>query len=139
MRNLNILLVCCSVWWAGAARRRGCDTKLDLSTNSPRLSQAMGESTYDIHSRSLSPWTWKASTVSTRIPSTLWEAECNSSVCWLPHRNQETEGVDMGLSAVPIYQVVLVLEKKQGSRCFTTAFHPLAVGCTCVRAPTTTT
>ncbi|KAK7912788.1 hypothetical protein WMY93_012999 [Mugilogobius chulae] len=138
MKTLYMLLVCCSLWWAAAARRQ-CDTKLDLRTNSSSLSEGMG----DIHKHSLSPWTWKSTTFPMQIPSVLWEAECSSSVCWYPSADRqgtetEAEAPGVALSAVPIYQNVLVLEKRPGSPCFTTAFRRLAVGCTCVRAQTIT-
>ncbi|XP_072303155.1 interleukin 17a/f2 [Eucyclogobius newberryi] len=135
MRSLLLLMACWS--FAGAAHS-SCDSQLDLSSDALSLSEGMG----DIHSRSLSPWTWRVSTVPTRIPSTLWEAECSSSVCWFPHMRPEgredAEALDSGLIAVPIYQNVLVLEQRPGSRCFRPSFHHLAVGCTCVR-PTSTT
>uniref|UniRef100_A0A8C6TBY4 Uncharacterized protein n=1 Tax=Neogobius melanostomus TaxID=47308 RepID=A0A8C6TBY4_9GOBI len=120
--------VCCCVWWVGAARRVDYDTMLDLSTETPSLSAG----NEDIHRRSLSPWTWRMSTVPTRIPSTIWEAECSSSVCQFSER-QTGDGTE-GLNAVPIYQDVLVLLRKPGSGCFTSSFRRVAVGCTCVRA-----
>uniref|UniRef100_A0A3B4AHQ2 Interleukin 17a/f1 n=1 Tax=Periophthalmus magnuspinnatus TaxID=409849 RepID=A0A3B4AHQ2_9GOBI len=110
----------------------------NLSTSSSSLSEGMG----DIHSRSLSPWIWRMSTVPMQIPSTLWEAEC-SSVCGFPQKTgghtQTGGGGYLGLNAVPISQQVLVLERRPGSRCFTTVLRHVIVGCTCVRAQATTT
>uniref|UniRef100_A0A8C2ZRD8 Uncharacterized protein n=1 Tax=Cyclopterus lumpus TaxID=8103 RepID=A0A8C2ZRD8_CYCLU len=72
---------------------------------------------------------FRSSTSWTRIPSTLWEAECSSSFC---------SGLDGGLDliSVPIYQNVLVLNRQARVRCFTVSYRSVAVGCTCVWAKT---
>ncbi|CAL9701319.1 unnamed protein product [Knipowitschia caucasica] len=137
MRIIFLLLVFVSV--LRAADPRSCESSLDLSTNPSSLSEGRTLGLGDIHTRSLSPWTWRMSTVQTQIPSTLWEAECSSSVCLFPQDGTAqgggaTAGHGLGLSAVPIHQELLVLERHSGSNCFTASFRRVAVGCTCVRS-----
>ncbi|XP_071346188.1 interleukin 17a/f2 [Trachinotus anak] len=132
------LLVCCSALWVVVSSSRvkaprppppGCDSMLAFSSEVSSLSEGNG----NIHSRSLSPWTWKSSTVKNRIPSTLWEAECSSSYCSSP----SPAGTDeRNLNSVPVYQNVLVLTRKEGGHCFTASYQSVAIGCTCVRATT---
>lgn len=73
----------------------------------------------------------RSSTVKTRIPATLWEAECSSSYCSSAGARQ-TDG--LGLNSVPVYQNLLVLNRQKGGDCFTASYQSVAVGCTCVWA-----
>ncbi|XP_044052219.1 interleukin 17a/f2 [Siniperca chuatsi] len=131
------LLVCCSVLWVVCSSSRvkapppppGCDSMLAFSSEVSSLSEGNG----NIHGRSLSPWSWRSSTVKNQIPSTLWEAECSSSFCSSPNPGQ-TDGHN--LNSVPIYQNVLVLKRQDGGRCYTASYRSVAVGCTCVLAKT---
>ncbi|KAM8762984.1 interleukin 17a/f2 [Acanthopagrus schlegelii] len=129
------LLICCSVLWvlSSAAKLKapppppGCDSMLAFSSELLSLSEGNG----NIHSRSLSPWSWRSSTVKNRIPSTLWEAECSSSFCSSPNPGHKD---GHNLNSVPVYQNVLVLNRQDGQRCYTASYQSVAVGCTCVRA-----
>ncbi|XP_073320871.1 interleukin 17a/f2 [Pagrus major] len=130
------LLICCSALWvvSSAAKVKapppaGCDSLLALSSDVSSLSEGNG----NIHSRSLSPWSWRSSTVKDRIPSTLWEAECSSSFCSSPNPGHKD---GHNLNSVPVYQNVLVLNRQDGKRCYTASYQSVAVGCTCVRAQT---
>uniref|UniRef100_A0A3Q3VUP0 Interleukin 17a/f1 n=1 Tax=Mola mola TaxID=94237 RepID=A0A3Q3VUP0_MOLML len=123
--------VCCSALWVVSSSTRvkpappppACDSMLAFSSELPSSSEEHG----NIHSQSLSPWRWRSSTVKNRIPSTLWEAECTSSSCSSPYPD---------LNSVPVYQNVLVLNRRDASRCFAASFQTVAVGCTCVRPVT---
>ncbi|XP_041794854.1 interleukin 17a/f2 [Chelmon rostratus] len=132
------LLACCSVLWVVSSPSRvrapppppppGCDSTLAFS------SAVSSSSEGNIHRRSLSPWSWRSSTVKNRIPSTLWEAECSSSFCVSPSPGQ-TDGHN--LNSVPVYQNVLVLTRQDGTgRCYNASYRSVAVGCTCVWAKT---
>uniref|UniRef100_A0A673BTK5 Interleukin 17a/f1 n=1 Tax=Sphaeramia orbicularis TaxID=375764 RepID=A0A673BTK5_9TELE len=128
--------VCCSALWVvsssvvKAPPRPGCDSTLAFSSDVLSLSEGGG----DIHSRSVSPWRWRSSTVKTRIPSTLWEAECSSSFC----SGADTRRTDvLGLNSVPVYQNLLVLTRQEGGDCFNASYRSVAVGCTCVWAKST--
>ncbi|XP_039990429.1 interleukin 17a/f2 [Xiphias gladius] len=133
------LLVCCSVLWVVVSSSSrvtarpppppGCVYKLAFSSEVSSLSEGNG----NIHSRSLSPWSWRSSTLKNRIPSTLWEAECSSSFCLSPNPGH-TDKYD--LKSVPIYQKVLVLNRQRGQHCYTTSHQSVAVGCTCLWART---
>uniref|UniRef100_A0A8C2ZQR2 Uncharacterized protein n=1 Tax=Cyclopterus lumpus TaxID=8103 RepID=A0A8C2ZQR2_CYCLU len=124
------LLLCCSVLWlvvssSPPSAPSRCNSTLTFSSEVYSYSEGNG----NINLRSLSPWSWRSSTSWTRIPSTLWEAECSSSFC---------SGLDGGLDliSVPIYQNVLVLNRQARVRCFTVSYRSVAVGCTCVWAKT---
>ncbi|XP_042345924.1 interleukin 17a/f2 [Plectropomus leopardus] len=134
------LLAYCSVVWVvvscssevkatPSSPPPGCNSKLAFSSKVSSFS----EGNRDIHRRSLSPWSWRQSTVKDRIPSTIWEAECSNSFCISPHPEQ-TDGHN--LNSVPIYQNVLVLNPQGGGGCYTASYHSVAVGCTCVWAKT---
>uniref|UniRef100_H3C5L1 Uncharacterized protein n=1 Tax=Tetraodon nigroviridis TaxID=99883 RepID=H3C5L1_TETNG len=86
--------------------------------------------TDSIHSRSLSPWRWRSTTVRNRIPSTLWEAQCSSN------RSPGGQTQVQDLNSVPIYRNILVLTRQNNSRCYTASFRLVAVGCTSVREAT---
>uniref|UniRef100_A0A671UJT5 Uncharacterized protein n=1 Tax=Sparus aurata TaxID=8175 RepID=A0A671UJT5_SPAAU len=109
----------------------GCDSMLAFSSEVSSLSEGNG----NIHSRSLSAWSWRSSTVKNRIPSTLWEAECSSSFCSSPNPGHKD---GHNLNSVPVYQDVLVLNRQDGKRCYTASYQSVAVGCTCVWAQTST-
>ncbi|XP_070765546.1 interleukin 17a/f2 [Enoplosus armatus] len=135
-RSVCTLLVCCIALWVVSSSSRveappppGCDSMLAFSSEVSSSSEGNG----NIHSRSLSPWSWRSSTVKNRIPSTLWEAECSFSFCSSPKPGQK--GRD-NLNSVPIYQNVLVLNRQEGGRCYTASYRSVAVGCTCVWAKT---
>ncbi|XP_042276901.1 interleukin 17a/f2 [Thunnus maccoyii] len=132
----TLLLLCCSALWVASSSEvkvssppPGCDSLLTLSSEISSLSEGNG----NIHSRSVSPWRWKSSTVKNRIPSTLWEAECSSSFCSSPNPGQTDRH---NLNSVPIYQSVLVLNRQEKGHCYTAKYHSVAVGCTCVLAQT---
>ncbi|XP_053176083.1 interleukin 17a/f2 [Scomber japonicus] len=131
----SLLLVCCSVLWVAFSSEvkvsppPGCGLILQLSSAASSLSKGNG----NIHSRSLSPWNWKSSTVKDRIPTTLWEAKCSKSFCSGARQGQPNRH---DLNSVPIYQNVLVLNRQENGSCYTTAYQTVAVGCTCVWAQT---
>ncbi|KAM7424767.1 hypothetical protein PAMA_000903 [Pampus argenteus] len=131
----TLLLICCSALWVVSSSRSkvspssGCNSLLSFSSAVSSLSEGNG----NIHSRSLSPWSWRFSTVKNRIPSTLWEAVCSSSFCSSPNSGQMERH---NLNSVPIYQNVLVLNQQEGGRCYTATYRSVVVGCTCVWAQT---
>ncbi|XP_056135339.1 interleukin 17a/f2 [Lampris incognitus] len=104
----------------------GCNSLLSFSSN-----RHTSEGNGNIHTQSLSPWTWKPTTVQGRIPSTIWEAKCSSSYCLDPNQSQPNMS---SYNSVAIYQHVLVLNRKGKEKCYTTSYLLVAVGCTCVRA-----
>ncbi|KAM9367056.1 interleukin 17a/f2 [Symphorus nematophorus] len=140
-RSVCTLMVCCSVFWVVSSSSTveapssssppppGCDSMLTFSSNVTSSAEGNG----NIHSRSLSPWSWRSSTVKNRIPVTLWEAECSSSFCSSPNPGQ-TDGHN--LNSVPVYQNILVLTRQDRGSCYTASFRSVAVGCTCVWART---
>ncbi|XP_069572092.1 interleukin 17a/f2 [Brachyistius frenatus] len=132
-RGFGTLLVCCSALWVVSSSMvkptppPRCNSTLMLSSNVSSLSGGNG----DIHRRSLSPWRWRSSTVTDRIPTTLWEAECSSSFCSNPNPRKSDR---LDLNSVPIYQNVLILSQRDGGGCYTASYQSVAVGCTCVIA-----
>ncbi|XP_029970724.1 interleukin 17a/f2 [Salarias fasciatus] len=124
-----LLLVCCSALWVASSAEAeapppGCNFQMAMSSTSDGNTQ-----------RSLSPWSWRSSTVRDRIPATLWEAQCSSRSCPGPGPDQtQTPGRDV--RSVPIYQSVLVLTRRHGARCYSASYCSVAVGCTCTRAQT---
>ncbi|CAB1448827.1 unnamed protein product [Pleuronectes platessa] len=134
-RSVGELLVCCTALWVvvsssssssgvKATPPPGCDSMLSFSSEVSSFS--VGRT--NVNRRSLSPWKWRSSTVKTRVPSTLWEAECIDTFC---------SGLDKHrLMSVPVYQSVLVLNRQQGALCYTASYQSVAVGCTCVWAKT---
>ncbi|XP_058485997.1 interleukin 17a/f2 [Solea solea] len=126
---LSCLQVCCSVLWVVVSSTSSnvtaeCDSMLAFSSDISPVSEGGG----NIHRRSLCTWKWRSSTVKNRIPSTLWEAECSSSLCSSPNKPS--------LNSLPIYQSVLVLHRQRGGSCYTASFQSVSVGCTCVLAKT---
>nr|XP_046254036.1 interleukin 17a/f2 [Scatophagus argus] len=132
-RSVCTLLVCCTALWVISSSSKVkapppvCDSMLAFSSEVSSSFEGNG----NIHRRSLSPWSWRSSTVKNRIPSTLWEAECSSSFCSSPNPGQ-TDGHN--LNSVPVYQNILVLNQQDGKRCYTASYQSVAVGCTCVWA-----
>ncbi|XP_074513669.1 interleukin-17A-like [Sebastes fasciatus] len=135
LRVCTLLLVCCSVLWVVVSSSRvkapplGCNSTLAFS--SEVSSSSSSEVNGNINIRSLSPWSWRSSTVKNRIPPTLWEAECSDSFCSSPDGGH-TDGHQ--LNSVPVYQNVLVLIRQYGGRCYNATYRSVAVGCTCVWA-----
>ncbi|KAF7212162.1 interleukin-17A-like [Nothobranchius furzeri] len=106
-----------------------CDSILTFSLEN----KVLPESSRNINSRSLSPWSWRSTTLKDQIPSTLWEAECSSTFCSSPDLGQTDH---QNLNSVPVYQNILVLNRRQNESCYTASYRSVAVGCTCVRAKT---
>ena len=63
-----------------------------------------------------------------RIPHTIWEAKCSHSDCPEPSQPDGARN-----NAVPIYQNLLVLHRRQEENCYVASHRMVAVGCTCVR------
>ncbi|KAK2842970.1 hypothetical protein Q7C36_011185 [Tachysurus vachellii] len=81
-----------------------------------------------INNRSLSAWKWIPHTSTHRIPSVIFEADCEYHHCTYPNNQEHRE-----LNSVPIYSYMLVLKQDPKNRkCFTVNFHRVTVGCTCV-------
>ncbi|XP_016520527.1 interleukin 17a/f2 isoform X1 [Poecilia formosa] len=119
--------VLCSALWV-ISGQLPCDSMLVFSSDVPPA-----EGNGNVHQRSLSPWSWRSSTVKNRIPSTIWEASCSTRFCSGPKPGQEEEH---NWNSVPIHQNILVLTRMEGSRCYNASYLSVAVGCTCVRAST---
>ncbi|XP_014890981.1 interleukin 17a/f2 isoform X2 [Poecilia latipinna] len=126
-RAADTLLVLCSALWV-ISGQLPCDSMLVFSSDVP-----LAEGNGNVHQRSLSPWSWRSSTVKNRIPSTIWEASCSTKFCSGPKPGQEEEH---NWNSVPIHQNILVLTRMEGSRCYNASYLSVAVGCTCVRAST---
>ncbi|XP_015260055.1 PREDICTED: interleukin-17A-like [Cyprinodon variegatus] len=130
-RNINMLLVLCIALWVASSGEPAppplCNSTLVFSSVISSSSAGSG----NIHLRSLSPWTWRTTTVKNRIPETIWEAECSSEFCLSP---KPGPAGSHNLNSVPVYQSVLVLTRMKGSRCYAASYKSVAVGCTCVRA-----
>ncbi|KAK0141229.1 Interleukin-17F [Merluccius polli] len=117
-----------------------CQSVLTFSSEHPAVTIANG----NIHTRSLSPWTWRnisavtfillafsvsrPTTVAHRIPSTIWEAECNGSYCSVASQPDGARS-----NAVPIHQSILVVNRRQGENCYVASYQTVSVGCTCVQ------
>ncbi|XP_062293762.1 interleukin 17a/f3 [Scomber scombrus] len=91
---------------------------------------------------SLSPWTYRDTTVESRIPRRISHAQCLTSGCL----SLQGEGEDVALEAKPIYYQVLVLHRvprqgknnKEGKKSWRKydlklGTEVISVGCTCVR------
>ncbi|KAM9764979.1 interleukin-17A-like [Menidia menidia] len=87
-----------------------------------------------IRTRSLSPWSWRSTSVKNQIPSTVWEAECSSLSCSGPGPGPDPGQAPQNLNSVPVYQNILVLTRKDEGRCYVASLRSVAVGCTCVWA-----
>ncbi|XP_074523229.1 interleukin 17a/f2 [Halichoeres trimaculatus] len=139
--NCSLMTVCCCALWIVSCSSSGveapppslssplppiCDSRLAFSSEITSWSDRNG----DTNVRSLSPWTWRSSTEKNRILSTIFEAECSSSFCDPPNKEQTDRH---SLNSVPIYQNILVLQRL-GRRCYKAMYQRVAVGCTCVWA-----
>ncbi|KAM4592423.1 interleukin 17a/f2 [Odontesthes bonariensis] len=129
-RLVYTLLACCSALWVASSSEEqapppACSSTLEFSSEVQSSSQENGK----IHHRSLSPWSWRSTSVKNRIPATLWEAECSSMFCSGPDQTE-----NHNLNSVPIHQSVLVLTRKDDGRCYVASYRSVAVGCTCIRA-----
>ncbi|XP_021167502.1 interleukin 17a/f2 [Fundulus heteroclitus] len=130
-RSFQMLLVFCSALWVASSEEQVppalCDSVLVFSSD---VSSSEGRGSINL--RSLSPWTWRTTTVKNQIPSTIWEANCTSEFCSAPKPGQAG---NHNLNSVPIYQNILVLTR-MSNRCYSASYRSVAVGCTCVRATT---
>ncbi|XP_028999811.1 interleukin 17a/f2 [Betta splendens] len=130
--KLGALLVLCAAVSSGATESETpaaapCAFALVPPTDFVSLTKESGS----IHNRSLSPWRWRSSKVRNRIPATIWEAECTSSVCSSPFPGHQG---GQYLNSVPVYQTVLVLTRQERGSCYVASYKSVAVGCTCVLA-----
>uniref|UniRef100_A0A3Q3ADL6 Interleukin 17a/f1 n=1 Tax=Kryptolebias marmoratus TaxID=37003 RepID=A0A3Q3ADL6_KRYMA len=129
IKHFNIVF-CSAMWLTSSTEEQAlssaCDSTLMFSSETPVLS----DSSLNINRRSLSPWSWSSTMVRNRIPSTLWKAECSSNYCGSPNPDQTNY---YNLESKPIYQNILVLNRKEGERCYTASFQSIPVGCTCIR------
>lgn len=74
--------------------------------------------------------------VKSGIPEVIYEAVCDSAHCDYPLRDSDALE---SLIAVPIHQVLLVLQRQTGrSKCYVAHYRRVVVGCTCVWAKTST-
>ncbi|XP_069014778.1 interleukin 17a/f3 isoform X1 [Embiotoca jacksoni] len=89
-----------------------------------------------IANMSLSPWTYRDSSVASRVPRRITQAQCLTSGCL----SLQGGGEDSALQAKPIYYEVLVLHRvlrrnRKGKKTYNFRLDSevIAVGCTCVR------
>ncbi|GAA6071484.1 interleukin 17a/f2, partial [Tachysurus ichikawai] len=121
-----------------------CDIGLIISKHFHTSELETMEGNGNINNRSLSAWKWIPHTSSHRIPSVIFEADCEYHHCTFPNNQQQKE-VRVNLNpnpnpnpnprpnSVPIYSYMLVLKQDPKNRkCFTINFHRVTVGCTCV-------
>uniref|UniRef100_A0A4W5P9Y9 Uncharacterized protein n=1 Tax=Hucho hucho TaxID=62062 RepID=A0A4W5P9Y9_9TELE len=135
------LVVCCVSMLLGLTMAKGkkgtkerCNDTLIIPSDYYKIPTEESEGNGNINTRSLSPWTWKTTTVENRLPPTIWEAECSSMYCVYPtNRNQY---MHYGQNSVPIYKQVMVLYTSATRKCYSASFLSVAVGCTCVWART---
>lgn len=77
-------------------------------------------------------YSFRRTFVKNGIPEVIYEAVCDSAYCDYPLRDTDAHN---SLAAVPIHQVLLVLQRQTGrSKCYIAHFRRVAVGCTCVWA-----
>nr|XP_046163841.1 interleukin-17A-like [Oncorhynchus gorbuscha] len=136
------LVVCCVSMLLGLTMAKGmkvtkerCNETLIIPSDFYKIPTEESEGNGNIHTRSLSPWTWKSTTVENRIPQTMWEAECSSMYCVYP--TNSSQYMRYGQNSVPIYQQVVVLYTAATRKCYSASFLSVAVGCTCAWARTT--
>ncbi|XP_010876987.2 interleukin 17a/f2 [Esox lucius] len=117
-----------------AGTKERCKDTLTIPSdyNSPPEEESKGNG--NIHTHSLSSWTWKTTRMENRIPETIWEAVCSSMYCVYP--TNSSQGVGYRQNSVPIYQQILVLHTSATSKCYRASFLNVAVGCTCIWART---
>ncbi|XP_059927330.1 interleukin 17a/f2 [Gadus macrocephalus] len=127
--SFQCLVVCCVLTWVMAEEQPGEIPERCLMVRSfSSTLTAVTHDNGDIHTRSLSPWTWRPTTEEHRIPHTIWEAECSHSDCSEPSQPAGARN-----NAVPIYQNLLVLHKGPEKNCYIASHRMVAVGCTCIR------
>uniref|UniRef100_A0A8C7UA24 Interleukin 17A n=1 Tax=Oncorhynchus mykiss TaxID=8022 RepID=A0A8C7UA24_ONCMY len=136
------LVVCCVSMLLGLTMAKGmkvtkerCNETLIIPSDFYKIPTEESEGNGNIHTRSLSPWTWKSTTVENRIPQTMWEAECSSMYCVYP--TNRSQYMRYRQNSVPIYQQVVVLYTSATRKCYSASFLSVAVGCTCAWARTT--
>ncbi|CAM4648523.1 hypothetical protein PO909_011480 [Leuciscus waleckii] len=129
-KYMVLLCALASLTFAKQKPNQICDTGLTISDDfygSPSEDKGNG----NIHSHSLSAWTWIQNISQDRIPQVIFEAQCKSVYCTFP------TGVDERLNSLPIYQDILVLKMdSKNKKCFRATFERVIVGCTCVWAKT---
>lgn len=112
-----------------------CDPKMKVQLNYPPSSEGW-ERSRELNRLSLSAWQWTRTIVKNGIPEVIYEAVCDSAYCDYPLRDSDALE---GFIAVPIHQVLLVLQRQTGrSKCYVAHYRRVAVGCTCVWAKTST-
>ncbi|XP_077094721.1 interleukin 17a/f2 [Siphateles boraxobius] len=127
-----MVLVCAlaSLTFAKQKPKQICDTGLTISDDFYGSPSEDMEGNGNIHSHSLSAWTWKLNISDDRIPQVIFEAQCKSEYCTFP------TGVER-LNSLPIYQDIMVLKRdSKDKKCFRATFESVIVGCTCVWAKT---
>ncbi|CAB1335377.1 unnamed protein product [Coregonus sp. 'balchen'] len=140
--NVSKYLVVCGVsMLLGLTMAKGkeeekerCEDTLTIPSDYYKTPSEESEGNGNIHTRSLSPWTWKPTTVENSIPTTIWEAECSSMYCVYPTNSSQAVGYRQ--NSVLIYQQVLVLHTSATRKCYSVSFLSMAVGCTCAWART---
>ncbi|XP_062303173.1 interleukin 17a/f2 [Osmerus eperlanus] len=139
----KFLAVCCCIFLAlrveAINREKDCEQQKDrydatliIPSNYEQASYEDAEGNGNIHTQSLSPWTWKSSTLKGRIPATIWEAECSTTTC-------SYASISLGYASynsAPIVQKVLVLQPTGNNNSYSTSYLSVSVGCTCVLAQT---
>ncbi|XP_048046842.1 interleukin 17a/f2 [Megalobrama amblycephala] len=130
-KYMVLLCALASLTFAKQREKHMCDTGLIISDDFYGSHSEDMEGNGNIHTRSLSAWTWIPKISQDRIPQVIYEAQCKSEYCTLP------TGVDERLNSLPIYQDILVLKQdSKDKKCFRTTFERVIVGCTCVWAKT---
>ncbi|KAI4877701.1 hypothetical protein NFI96_031899 [Prochilodus magdalenae] len=110
---------------------RGKMRKLWISLDPDFINSPDPSPVYPYSSLSMSPWTYKASFDESRIPSRIFEAECERTGCMTKDGHE-----DNGLKSQPIYYQILVLRRVKGKKkkkkySFQLEKMTISVGCTC--------
>ncbi|XP_064187974.1 interleukin 17a/f2 [Anguilla rostrata] len=111
-----------------------CNAKLKVTHNYQAVTPGVLVGNSNIHTRSLSPWTWRINFEEKRIPKTISEAVCSSNYCIDPNSRPDWAQHEVKLNSVPIAQNQLVLHFNKTLDCYKASFISVTVGCTCVRA-----
>ncbi|KAJ7991131.1 hypothetical protein DPEC_G00294070 [Dallia pectoralis] len=119
-----------------AGRKERCKYTLIIPSDYNNIPEEKSEGNGNIHTRSLSSWTWKATRMENRIPETIWEAECNSMYCVFPTNGTSSSQVVGRQNSVPIYQQILVFHTSASRKCYKASFLNIVVGCTCTKTRT---
>ncbi|XP_072266456.1 interleukin-17A-like [Pyxicephalus adspersus] len=100
--------------------------KLNLNTSKDEGFTTEGE----LHSRSLSPWTYKMDVDHKRFPPIIPQAVCQHQWC-LNAEGKE----DIGMTSMPIQQEILVLRREiqDCQQTFYVEKQLITVGCTCTK------